>query len=185
VEITDADATILGFAIGHASPKDIQARLGNTNAKRVSRDEESDVSICYVSPIDGTVLVFYTGAMGGWIDITWFALWSRDAAFPRASQCAPSKLVSQKLRTESGLGLGLTKADSERIAGKPTERGSNSIKYNYLCRQKMTEEDIERFKTANNWDVRSDPYFDRMSWIEVRYKDSIASRIEIGKIESY
>ncbi|MGB9073054.1 MAG: hypothetical protein WCC22_10330 [Terriglobales bacterium] len=185
VEITDADATILGLAIGRASLKDVQTKLGSAIVTRVSREEESDVSICYVSPADGTVLVFYSGVMGGGEDITWFALWSREAAFPHASQCTPSKMVSRGLGTQSGVRLGLTKADLERIVGKPTERGPKSVKYNYLCRKKMTEDEIKGFKTANNWDVRSDPYFDRMSWIEVRYRDSTASRIEIGEIESY
>jgi hypothetical protein len=184
VEITGSDATILGLAIGRASLKDVQAKLGNANVTRVSRDEESDISVCYVSPIDGTVLVFYSGAMGGWKDITWFALWSREATFPHASQCTPSKLVSQGLRTPSGVRLGLTKADLERILGKPKERGTKSLKYSYLCRKKMTEEEITRFKTMD-WDVRSDPYFDRMSWIEVRYTESTTSRIEVGEITSY
>jgi len=80
--------------------------------------------------------------------------------------------------------VGLTKTDLERIVGKPTER-SRSVKYNYLCRKKMTEDEVKGFKTANNWDVRRDPYFDRMSWIEVWYRDSTTSRIEIGEIETY
>jgi hypothetical protein len=146
MEITGSDATILDLVIGRASLKDVQAKLGNANVTRVSRDEESDISVCYVSPIDGTVLVFYSGAMGGWKDITWFALWSREATFPHASLCTPSTLVSQGLRTPSGVRLGLTKADLERILGKPTERGTKSVKYSYPCRKKMTDEEITPFQ---------------------------------------
>src|SRR5450755_3190242 len=109
VEIAKADASILGLAIGRSSLKDVEAKLGPSKTARVSRDEESDVSVCYVSPTDGTVLVFYSGAMGGWKDITWFALWSREAAFPQSSQYVPSKLVSRSLSTESRLQLGLTR----------------------------------------------------------------------------
>ena len=185
MEITDKDATILGLRIGRASLKDVQARLGTASIGRVSREEESDVSVCYVSPTDGTVLVFYSGAMGGWENVTWFALWSREAAFPHAAQCAHSKLVSRDLAAQSGLRLGLTKQELETIAGKPTKIGHTSAKYEYLCRRTMTEEEIKGFKTVNHWDVTSDPYFDRMSWIEVRYANSTASRIEIGQIESY
>lgn len=178
VEITDSDATILGLTIGRASLKDVQAKLGST--------EERDLSVCYVSPIDGTVLVFYSGVMAsGWKNITRFDLWSREAAFPHTSQCTSSNSVSRSLRTQSGIRLGLTKADLEQILGKPTKRGSKSDRYNFLCRRKMTEDEIKGFKTANNWDVRSDPYFDRMSWVEVRYMDSTTSRIEISEIESY
>ena len=81
--------------------------------------------------------------------------------------------------------LGLSTEELERTVGKPTKRGRMSVKYDYLCRRKMSEDEVKRFKTANNWDVTKDPYFDRMSWIEVRYTDSIASRVEVGEIESY
>jgi hypothetical protein len=185
VEITDDDGAILGFAIGHASLKDVQAKLGSARIERVSREEESDVAICYVSPADGTVLVFYSGAMGGWKDITWFALWSGKAAFADASRCTPSAQVSQNLTTASGLRLGLTQGQLNRIAGTPTKVSGSSAKYDYLCRRKMSQEEITRFKTANNWDVTTDPYFDRTSWIDVYFKDAAASRIEIGEIESY
>lgn len=185
VEITDADAAILGFAIGHASLKDVQAKLGRAKIERVSREEESDTAMCYVSPVDGTVLVFYSGAMGGWKDITWFAIWSREASYLHPSQCASSTLISQNLATASGLRLGLTKNELEEIAGRPTKVGSASAKYEYLCRRKMTGKEIKGFKDMNNWDVTSDPYFDRMSWIDVRYVNSAASRLEIGRIESY
>src|SRR5690349_822293 len=79
VDISDADARILGFAIGEASLKDVETKLGSAPVQRVSRDEESDTAICYVSPADGNVLVFYSGAMGGWKDVTRFAIWSREA----------------------------------------------------------------------------------------------------------
>jgi hypothetical protein len=185
VEITDADATILGLTIGRASLKDVHAKLGSANVTRVSRDEESDVSVCYVSPLDGTVLVFYSGAMGGWEDITWFALWSGEATFPRASQCTISKAVSRSLHTQSGIRLGVTKADLEQIAGKATELAARSLKYSFLCRRKMTDDEVKRFKAVNNWDVRNNPYFDRTSWIEVRYSDSTATRVEVGRFDSY
>ncbi len=185
VDVSDTDATILGFAIGHASLKDVQAKLGDATVERVSRDEESDTAICYVSPADGTVLIFYSGAMGGWRDLTHFALWSPKAKYPHQSQCTPSAQVSRNVATTSGLRLGLTQNQLEQIAGKPTKSGSETSKYEYLCRAKMTPEEIKGFKDANNWDVTNDPYFDRMSWIKVQYANSVASRIDIGRIGSY
>jgi hypothetical protein len=184
VEITDADATILGLSIGRSSLEDVQEKFGRAEIKRVSGEEESDVSVCYISPIDQTILVFYSGAMGAWKDVTWFAIWSHEAAFPHASQCASSILVSQSIATDSGLRLGLTKKEVAGIAGRPTKVGPTSSKYEYLCLQKMSEEQVKGFN-ANNWDVTKDPYLDRMSWIDVRYLNSTAARLDIGRIESY
>jgi hypothetical protein len=185
VQLKDTDLSILGVAIGKSSLTDVQSKLGKAGLIRVSKEEESDVSICYVSPTDGTVLAFYSGAMGGWKDLTWFALWSREAAFPQAAECTTSKLVSRSLSTASGLKLDISRTEMETLAGKPTKSGIAAMKYDYLCRRKITDEEIKRFKANNNWDVTNDPYFDRMSWIEAHFKESKVVRIDIGEIESY
>jgi hypothetical protein len=184
-EITDADSTILGVSINHASLKDVQAKLGSANVIRISDAEESDIAVCYVSPDDGTVLAFYSGALGGWEDITYFVLLSPRAGFAHGSQCTPSNQVSRNLSTESGLRLGVTEEQAKVVAGNPTSSGRTFLKYDYICRQKMTEEEVRKLKTENNWDATSDPYFDRVSRIRIRFTNSTASRVEVGKEESY
>jgi hypothetical protein len=185
VEIADADATILDLEIGRSTLKDAQAKLGEAKISRVSHEEESDISICYISPTDGTVLILYSGVMGGGTDITWFGLWSSQAKFPHVSECTASKLISRHLTTGSGLGLGVTREKLTRQLGTPAHSDNTSVKYEYLCRSKMTDAEIKRFKCVNNWDVTSDPYFDRMSWIETRFTNSRSSLVEVGRIESY
>jgi len=184
-QIGDGDATILGFTIGRASLKDVEAKLGRATPVRLTREEESDIFVCYVSPADGTVLAFYSGAMGGWTDVTHFALWSREAVPARYSHCVSSALVSRNLSTGGGLRVGLTRQEIENIAGRPANPAASSTKYEYICRLKMTAEEIQGFKAANNWDVSNDPYFDRMSWIAVGYANSVASHIEVGRTDSY
>lgn len=186
VEIAPADTKFLGFTIGHSTLKDVQARLGPANVVTVSPGgADSDQSVCYFSPSDGTVVIFYTGPMGGWRDITWFAIWSQKAAFPKRAECSPSKVVSRTLSIASGVRLGLSRAEFERLAGVPTQRKPAIDEYSYLCRRRMTAEEIRGFKTANGWNVTSDPYFDRTSWIKAWFRDSGTSRIDIGEVESY
>src|SRR5690348_18360635 len=69
--------------------------------------------------------------------------------------------------TASGLRLGLTQKQVQEIAGKPTKSGSAIAKYEYACRAKLSAEQIKDLKDANKWDATSDPYFDRMSWVDV------------------
>jgi hypothetical protein len=184
VEIADADATIFGFTIGRTSLKEIQAKLGPAKLERVSREEESDVSVCYRSE-DGTVVVFYSGSMGGWKDIRRFALWSQEAAYPHASRCTVSATVTKHASTQSGIRLGLTREQLSQAAGMPTKASGSSATYDYICRREMSQEEISSFKTVNNWDVRSDPYFDRMSWIDAHFSDSKLSHVEVGRTDSY
>ncbi len=184
--ITSEDAAVLGLVIGRTTLKDVQTKLGAAKVMRVSRDEESDVSICYISPQDGTVLVLYSGVMAASSNaITWFGLWSKEAAYRGRSHCTPSTLVSRNVATRSGLGLGLTQEQVHTKLGNPTKAGPVSAEYEYLCRRKMSDEEIKGFKTGNHWDVTADPYFDRMSWINVRFMNGMVSRLEVGEIESY
>jgi len=185
VQISDADATILDFTLGNTSLKDVQQRMGSAKVERVTKAEESDIAICYVSPKDGTVLIFYSGAMGGWEDLTWFALWSRKAAYPRVASCTPSESVFHNLTTRSGLRLGLSQREANQISGTPTKISRSTMKYDYICRQRMTEEQIKKFKAVNNWDASDDPYFDRVSWADIHVGREGAFRIEVGRYESY
>jgi hypothetical protein len=185
IRLSEADLTVLGLTIGHSSLKDVQAKLGSATSRKVSREDESDIALCYVSQEDATVLVFYSGAMGGWADITEFEVWGREAMFPRPSDCSPSNLVSRSLSTQSGIKLGLATEELARILGTPSKSGRASIKYECLCRRKMTVDEVARFKTSNGWDVTGDPYFNQSTWVDVRLNDSKVSRVQIGKIESY
>jgi hypothetical protein len=92
VEITDDDAAILGFAIGHASLKDVQDKMGSARIERVSRDEESDVAICYVSPADGTARSF--GSENGIFGVRWIFRPCRSpiSSHRNASPTSPSTL---------------------------------------------------------------------------------------------
>jgi hypothetical protein len=184
-EITNADATILEFTIGSTSLKEVKARLGEATEFRLSRDEESEVAVCYRSPKDGTVLAFYTGSMGGWKDVTGFALWSRAAGFQQKAKCAESTLVSRDLATGTKLRLGMSRKELEAVAGKSSKFSAGWASYDYVCRRKMTDAEIRGFKDGNNWDVKSDPYFDRVSWITVKFGGPTASRIDIGRFDSY
>src|SRR5258708_38111073 len=115
LQLTQEDTTVLGLTIGSASLKDVQAKLGQT--KFLPRNESSPNTVCYVSPTDGTVLSFGAAAMGNFVDVTEFALWSREARFPNVEACLPSKLVSRSLSTSSGIKLGLSLQQLSAIVG--------------------------------------------------------------------
>jgi hypothetical protein len=183
LQLTREDTTILGLTIGSASLKDVEAELGPANV--LPRIESSPDTICYVSPTDGTVLIFGAGAMGGFVDVTDFAIWSHEAKFPNASACLPSKLVSRSLSTPSGIKLGLSVEQLSAIVGTVPTTKHAEVHYELSCREKMTAEDIKRFKTAKNWDVPENPFFDVSSFVKAQFTSSKASRIYVAKLESY
>jgi hypothetical protein len=185
LQLTTEDTTILGLTIGSASLKDVQAKLGGTPLLPRNGGASSSNTICFVSPTDGTVLTFGAGPMGGFVDVTEFSIWSREAKFPNASACSPSKLVSHGLSTTSGIKLGLNDKQLSHIIGKRATARRTAMHYELWCRQKMTADEIKRFKTANNWDVSDLPYFDVTSVVDAYFPSVGASRIDIAKVESY
>jgi len=182
LQLSKADVTILGLTIGTTSLKDVKAKLGQTGSLPT---HGRSTTICYVSPTDGTVLTFGASGMGGFEDVTEFEIWSREAKFPSVSACTPQKLISHSLTTASGIRLGLTAKQLSAIVGALPKSRNAVTQYQLSCRQKMTAEEIKGFKTANNWDVSENPYFDVTSFVEAHFINSEVSRISVAKIESY
>jgi hypothetical protein len=185
LQLTKEDTTILGLTIGSASLKDVEARLGQTGSLPIGGNASASTTICYVSPTDGTVLTFSSSDMGGHVNVTEFALWSREAKFPNVSACKLSKLVSRSLSTSSGIRLGLSAQQLTDIVGTNPKTRRALVHYELTCRRKMTPDEMKVFKTSVNWDVTGNPYIDVSSFVDARFASSGASSIAITKIESY
>jgi len=181
LQLTREDTTILGLTIG-ASLKAVQEKLGPAKSLPTYGYASASNTICYVSPDDGTVLTFGAGAMGGFTDVTEFALRSGEEKFPNISMCSRSSLVSVALATESGIRLGLHETDLTKIVEKKPAVRQNTASYDFVCARKMTEIEIDRFSTDG---AKDDPFFDLTSRVRVHFSNGIASRIEIYKGESY
>ena len=186
LQLTIEDTTILGLTIGSASLKDVGAKLGQAQLllDDGSRSVTASRTICFVSPADGTVLTFGAGPLGGFVDVTEFSIWSREAKFPNVSACNPSKLVSRGLSTTSGIRLGLNVNQINNVIGKHATNHRAVMHYEMGCRRKMTPDEVERFKRANNSDAPEYPYFDVTSFVNAYLTSASASRIDIAKVES-
>jgi hypothetical protein len=172
LQLTTADTTILGITIGRSSFADIEAKLGPVQTSPRN-------TICYISPVDGTVLTFRTGPMGGFQFVTQFGLWSREANFPTSKACTPSQLVSRNVSTDTGIRLGLTTQELNRVAGKQPKLDSSHGTYHYLCRERMTDAEVTRM------DATEFPYWFVTSSLEAWLTASRATHVEVGKFSSY
>jgi hypothetical protein len=179
LQLTKEDTTILGLAIGTASLKDVEAKLGEADTLPRHGSASAPNTICYVSPTDGTVLTFGAGPMGGFVGITEFSIWSADAKFPSRSACHPSTAVSRKLSTNSGIKLGLTAGQLSKIIGTQATTKLGVTHYELMCRKEMTVDEIKGLSASER------PYFDVSSFVEIHFMGSGASHIDIAKIVSY
>src|SRR5450755_4487739 len=109
---------ISGFALDFDVRDPLHAAGGKFgNAITVERGEagSSREQICYVSSQDPNIhLIFEAGEL----DLV-FYLFAGGQHWNGEDVCTKSSGVTEALRTNSGLGLGITPADLQRILGKP------------------------------------------------------------------
>jgi hypothetical protein len=183
LQLAKEDLTILGLTIGSTSMTDVQAKLGQAQVLPVHGDVSASHTICYMSPTDGTVLTLGTnGPGGGYVDLSEFAIWSREAKFSNVSACSQSKLVSRDLSTPSGIKLGLSLKQLNNIVGKRATTQRAVAHYELLCLQKMTPDEMKHFPASG---VAERPYFDVFSSVDAYFAGAGASRISITKSITY
>ena len=141
---------------------------------------------CYVSSESGLLahLVFEVGEVD-----SGFYLFSGGPDWNGSRYRKPSKLVSDKIGTRSGLRLGLTRAEVEAILGKPTLAKGARILYVRSVSVKATPEELKRAR-ANEPNISEKDleenygHYDFSTQIEVRFKDSKATYLAISQSET-
>lgn len=185
----ESNFKLLGFTLLKSSYKDIRAKLGQAKGFQTEQGEEAPLYICYKSNNrrDGTIVVFETGAMGGWEKIVAFRLISDKTSFRWRNKCKKTPFVSKNIQTRSGIKLGITQKQLEKILGnKPSMIIGSNISFTYLAKQKMTNDEINKISEIFGQDaVKEDPYFDISSSIKANFAASQLTSVEISKIESY
>ena len=129
--LSSADITLLDIKIGQETLDDVRSLFGNTILFReppnsVSAEDE----LCYSSTdsSDETHLIFGSGPMGGWSQITTFQVLSRR---PKDLPCTPTSLVTRVVATEGGIRLGMSTKELRAKYGRPTEQGQGFVIYSF------------------------------------------------------
>jgi len=118
----------MGFTIGKTTLADVQAKLGCSERRKCSYDSEADDEVCYVAPDkDGTIVVFASGAVGGWTELTGYKVISSSVDAHCYRQCFRSRKVNRKVKTKAGLRLGLTREQLVALLGAPSEVRGNTL----------------------------------------------------------
>jgi len=121
--VSMANITLLDVRIGRETLDDVRSRFGAANAFRVPPNSASaNDEICYSSaaPADETRVIFASGPMGGWSEVTEFQVLSRGAA---TLPCARSNRVSRSVATQGGIRLDMPLEELRSMLGAPTEQG--------------------------------------------------------------
>jgi hypothetical protein len=116
-EIPATNFNILGIGLSPDMFSSIEKKFGAIHEVQRGDASSGRRQACYVSTNDGPKihLIFEQGEVDSSI-----YLFSNGPDWYGSDRCIPSKLVSKKLKTASGLGLGITPAQLTAILGKPS-----------------------------------------------------------------
>jgi hypothetical protein len=137
---------ILGLSVWGYSihwPQAIIHTLGRATVIERGDASVGRAQVCYKSAkaSERTTLIFEQGECA-----ESFYLFEDGKPFVGSDRCVPSASVTGQLRTPTGLGIRLTRAEVLRILGRPSGSKGDSLIYEYTVKLKRTKEQIEALR---------------------------------------
>jgi hypothetical protein len=141
--------------------------------------------ICYTSPSGSVHLIFEFGELDSVL-----YLFDDGPGWNGSELCAPSKSVSSKLSTASGLRLGETPQQVKDILGEPSLAAPEKLVYYFEYRKKSTPKEL--LELRKNYPDMNDEEFaknfefaDGEVYIEARFASEKLNYLAISKSETY
>jgi len=129
--------------------------------------------------IERLELIFETGIMGGYTDITGFRV---RTGRPHAN-CTAITFDAKRFRTHNGVHLGQTSANFERVLRIKFKRRGSELRYEGEGRSVATAAELKELR--GRWPNEAQSYIDVTTTIRARF---VADRLVdfcVRKIESY
>jgi hypothetical protein len=167
--------------IGVTTLDDVRKVYGPADQKRMTREEEANVTICYVqaSSKGGAYLEFETGVMGGYDRLTGYRI-TRIA--PREG-CSPTKADVGALSTANGIHLGQNVGDFRRAIPVAFDQNGQELVYKTITKRKATPEELKRLRAR--WPDEKEDHFDVTIGIRAKCRDNQLVDLYVHKIETY
>jgi hypothetical protein len=149
------EARFLGFAIGGSTLAEIQARLGPSEVRRCSQEEEAEGEVCYA--MNGATVVFLSGFSGGWSQLDGYRVIADGHAGQCYSRCPAASVRAKALQTAGGLRLGLDRASVLKLFGRPVREADGELTFRWLMRVPFSKGDMRKGGAADPapmWDVQ-------------------------------
>lgn len=180
-EVPSQTFSINNVTVGVTTLKEAQKTYGMAEPSRVSREEEADIIICYVhsSPKGKTFLVFESGVMGSYIDITGF----RISTIRPSSACVVTKIDVGALTTGNGIRLGQSLEDFKKTVPVEFTHHGSELAYEAVGQRAATQEELKGLRAR--WPNEKQNYFDVTTNIKAEFLDNRLIDFYIHKIESY
>lgn len=176
------EAFSIGAAtVGITTLADVQNVYGMAKTSRVGREDGADVQVCYTynSPKARSFLVFESGVMGSYQQITGF----RISTIRPAKNCVPTKIDIATLKTGNGIQLQQSLDDFKKAIQVKFRRHDSELIYEAVDRRAATQEELKKIRSQ--WPNEKQDYFDVTITLKAKFKDNRLVEFYSHKIESY
>lgn len=173
--LNPASLEIKGFKAGDFSFEEIRGRFGD--ATQVSRGD-GDVGrdqLCYLNGVGDEYLIFELGELE-----SNFYLIKKKRDWKGSEHCLRSEKLSH-LRTKSGLHIGATIAQVERILGEPSYRSTDKLIYRFQTKVKKSAEILEKFKSVPHDQLPEE--WDYSAYVEARFEHGKLTSLGVSKMD--
>lgn len=192
-EVPPQTFSINNLTVGVTTLADVQKTYGMAAASRVSREDEADVRICYAhsSPKGASYLVFESGPMGGFKQITGF----RISTLRPTGNCVSTKIDIGTLETGNGVRLGQRLVDFKKAVPVEFKRRGSQLIYEAVS-QRAADYEAARQRAATQEELKEELKRLRAKWpdekqvdvtttLRAKFKDDRLIDFYVHKIESY
>ncbi len=180
-EVPSQTFSINNATVGVTTLDEVQKTYGIAEPSEVSREDEADVTICYVysSTKRKSFLVFESGIMGGYEYITGF----RISTLRPSGNCVPTKIDISALATGNGVRLGQSLDDFKKTVPVEFKRRGSELTYEAVSQRAATQEELKKLRAM--WPNEKQDYFFVTTYIKAKFQDNRLIDLYVHKIESY
>ncbi|SRR6266571_4815775 len=180
-EIPSQTFSINNATVGVTTLDEIRKTYGEAKPSKVGPGDGADETICYTSssPKGRSFVIFETGAMGGWTQITGF----RISTLRQSGNCFSTKIDIGALATGNGVKLGQSLVDFEKAIPVEFKRLGSELTYEAVSRRAATQEELKKLRAK--WPDEKRDYFDVTINLIAKFKDNRLIDFYVHKIESY
>ena len=180
-EVPSQIFSINNATVGVTTLDEVGKIYGMAEPSRASRDDEADVTVCYVHSSSGgeSFLIFESGVMGGGHQITGFKL----STLRPKENCVPTKIDVGSLATENGVRLWQGLEAFEKAIPVEFKQCGSELIYESVSQRAATKEEL--IKLRANWPNEKQENFDVTTTIKAKFQDNKLIDFYVHKIESY
>jgi hypothetical protein len=168
------------FELGKATISDVQAYFGPSKLYALERGDGADRAVCYSNGTakSSPTVIFETGALGGWKEITAYRLTSQNGR-----RCVFTATRIAMLSTGNGLHLFAARDVALRSINAPSTTSSSKVLIEQVYQRDATPVEAARIRSTNP--DATQLAFDVVDTIEVRFKDNVVDDLYVKRLVSY